>query len=265
MDIHNSNARSHSSKELHLLEDKLGGLGFKAKEAQVYLALLEFGTQPAAVIAKKVGHPKPTVLFILDRLVERQFVRKSHKGRTQYFYADPADMAEAFEEEMAQRSKVLEETLPLLKDFKNPFNSPPKVSFFEGIEGCQKAYRMMIESESQEAYEFGMHTDLEKMGKDFMARFINDRAGAGVFLHDICVDNEVHRRYKKIDAEQMRNQTLYDPKMGDLHSSIAVFDNKVLLLNLHQDAFAILIENKEVAETLKTIHRLAEEGTKGAQ
>lgn len=32
---------------------------------------------------------------------------------------------------------------------------------------------------------------------------------------------------------------------------------KVLLLNLYQDAFAILIENSQVAETLKTIHRIA--------
>ncbi len=45
--------------------------------------------------------------------------------------------------------------------------------------------------------------------------------------------------------------------MGDLYSSIAVFDDKVILLNLHRDAFAILIENHEVAETLKTIHKLA--------
>lgn len=58
------------------------------------------------------------------------------------------------------------------------------------------------------------------------------------------------------NKEQYRTIDFFSTKLGELHSSIAVFENKVLLLNLYQDAFAILIENREVAETLKTIHAL---------
>ena len=42
-----------------------------------------------------------------------------------------------------------------------------------------------------------------------------------------------------------------------LYSSITIFEDKVLLLNLFHDAFAILIDNKEVAESLRTIFKMS--------
>ncbi len=232
-------------------------LGFNEKEAKVYLALLEFGAQPASVIAKKTKMPKATVLFLFDRLVQWGVITKSKKGRTQVFYADPADLKRAKKKEMEEQEEALKKTLPLLKEFKNPFSSPPKISFFEGLEGCQKAYRLILESESKEVREFATHDDLEKMGAPFMQEFIRERAKRKVFMQDVCKDSPTHRYYKKRDKKDFRQSLLYPKKMGELYSSIAVFDDKVLLLNLHHDAFGILIENHEVAETLKTLHKLA--------
>lgn len=231
-------------------------LGFGTKEIEVYLALLEFGTQPASIIAKKTGYPKSTVLFLFENLLKKGYLRRSNRGRVQYFYADPADLQKAKKRQLEQEQETLKKAIPLLQEFKTPFSAEPKLTFYEGIEGCKKAYSTILESET-EVLEFGAHGDLErKLGTDFMDKFIATRAKNKVFLKAICQRDVIHKKLCKLDKKHQREIQFYPDGKGTLYSSIAIFENKVLVLNLYRDAFAILIENEEVAETLKTIFRL---------
>ncbi len=234
---------------------QLENLGFNSKEIDVYLALLEFGTQPASVIAKKTKIPRPTVLFLFENLVKKAYIRKTQRGRTQYFYADPEDLDVAKKLELQKATATLQEAIPLLKEFKNPFTSEPKVTFFEGLEGCRRAYSLLLESKT-EILEFAPHDDLLKMGDEFMEKFMKERARRKVFIRPICPRNPTHIHYKKLDKKHHRHIKMFSPKSGPIYSSIAIFEDKLLLLNLHQDYFAILIQNKEVAETLKTLHSM---------
>ncbi|OGJ51749.1 hypothetical protein A2335_03025 [Candidatus Peregrinibacteria bacterium RIFOXYB2_FULL_32_7] len=238
------------------MKNLLQKLGFNSKEINVYLALLEFGTQPASVIARKTNYPKSTVLFLFNNLIKQGYVRKSNKGRTQYFYVDPEDLKKAKEQELHEQQKILKKTIPLLKEFKTPFSSEPKVTFYEGIDGCKKAYLKLLESKT-EILEFGAHSDLvSKFGEEFMSEFINLRVKNKIYLKAISKKDKIHKKLSKFDKKHLRKIQFYDPKKGNLYSSIAIFENKVLLLNLYRDAFAIFIENDEVAETLKTIHKM---------
>jgi len=99
-----------------------------------------------------------------------------------------------------------------------------------------------------------------KFGEDFMNDFIAGRIKNKVFLKAISKKDEIHKELSKLDKKHLREIQFYPSEKGTLYSSIAIFENKVLLLNLYQDAFAIFIENKEVAETLKTIHKLQWKG-----
>lgn len=236
----------------------LKSLGFNTKEIDVYLALLEFGIQPASVIAKKTGYPKSTVLFLFDNLCKKGYIRKSKKGRVQYFYADPNDLKKAKEQQLELEKKMLGKAIPLLQEFKSPFTSEPKMTFFEGIDGCKKAYSLLLESKTQ-VLEFGAHGDLVgKFGMEFMDKFISKRAKNKVFLKAISKKDVIHKQLSKLDKKHLRKIKFYPQKEGILYSSIAIFEDKVLLLNLYKDAFAILIQNEEVSETLKTIFRICD-------
>lgn len=238
------------------MQEQLRTLGFSEKEAAAYCALLELGTQAASVIAKKTGFPKATVLFLFDNLCRRGYVRKSRKGRAQYFFADPDDLEAAKRAEIEIQENTLKKTVPLLKELKNPFTSPPKLTFFEGLDGCRKAYSLLLES-TTEIFEFGAHNDLLKLGRDFMRDFIRTRVKHGIMLHAICKKNPMNNDLHGRDAKERRRISLYPEKIGELYSSIVTFEDKTLLVNLYHDAFAILIQNREVAETLKTIYKLA--------
>lgn len=238
------------------MNEYLQQLGLNEKEIKVYLVLLEFGTQPASVIAKKSDLPRPTVLYICDRLLKINYIRKSQRGRAQYFYADPEDLKKSCLSHLDEQKNVLEKAIPLLQEYKNPFTSAPKVTFFEGIDGCRKVYLMLLESKT-EILEFAAHHDLLRLGEDFMNRFIRERSRRKLLLKAICIDTEMHRGYKKKNKPQWRDMKMFTSKNGEFYSSISIFDDKVLLLNLYQDAFGILIQSPQVAQTLKTVHELA--------
>ncbi len=228
-------------------------LGFSDKQADVYLALLEYGSQPASVIAKKTQFPKSSVLFLCEQLIEMGVLQKSQKGKTQYFYANPKELEKVKLQQLHEQSEVLKRTIPLLQEFKSPFSSEPKLNFFEGIAGCKKAYLQILESKT-EVLEFGVHSDLEaKFGLKFMDDFIAKRIQKNVKLKGIVNEDHAHKNLAKFNLSQLRQTKFVDDKIGTLYSSICIFDDKVLLLNLHNDAFAILIQSPQVSQTLKTI------------
>ena len=74
------------------MRQQLLNLGLSEKEVEVYLALLEFGTQPASVIARKIGLPRPTALFHCRQLFEKGYVRKTKQGKAQLFYVEIEDL-----------------------------------------------------------------------------------------------------------------------------------------------------------------------------
>lgn len=231
-------------------------LGFSEKDISIYLCLLEFGQCSASKIASKLRIPKATVLFILKNLVDRSYVQRSQKGRTQYFEAKPEDLKKHKQHELQEQKSSLESVIPLLEEFKTPYSSEPKVTFYEGIENCKKAYQLILDSKTT-VLEFGAHEDLVmRFGEKFMNNFITERAKRKVYLEAICSDSAISKSLKHIDDKQARHIHMFSQKDGQLYSSITIFDQKVLLLNLYYDAFAILIENQEVSATLKTIFQL---------
>ena len=235
-----------------MMDKLLAQLGFNDKEIKVYLTLLELGMVPAVNIAKKVELPKSTVLFLLDRLVAQGYVEKTQRSNTQYFFTDPEMLLEAKKKALTAESEALDKVVPLLSEMKNPYSSKPRVTFFEGVGGCKKMYRKMLDS-GDEILEFGIHKDLEdRFGADFMDTFIADRVERGLSLRAISSPNSVDTALSKLDPQHLREQRFLSADQ-DTYSSIAIYEGKVMLLNLRQDMFGILIESAEISQTLKTI------------
>ena len=238
------------------MRDRLIQLGFSTKEVDVYLAALELGNQAASTIARKTGYPKSTVLFLLNGLVEQGYVQRSQQGRVQYFFCDPRDLLQRKKEALAKQREALEEVVPLLEEYKSPYSSQPRVTFYEGIEGCRKVYSKLLES-TTDILEFGAHEDLvNRLGSGYMDEFIAKRKKKKIFLRAISQDSPIEQDLIKLDKKQCREIQLFPDHKGKLYSSIAIYENKVLLLSLFHDAFGILIENKEVADTMRTIFEL---------
>lgn len=235
------------------MNDYLQTLGFSEKETKVYLALVELGMQAGSTIARTTGLSKSTVLFLLDGLAKRGIVQKSHRGKVQYYFADPKDLMITEQTVLKGKTEALNKIIPLLTELKSPFSALPKVTFFEGIEGCRKIYWQLLDSKT-EILEFGVHSDLvQKFGEKFMNEFIEERVKRKLFLRALAQEDPIEKILQNLDKKQCREIRLFSGEFGRLYSSVAIFEEKVLLLNLFRDAFGILIENPEFSKTMRTI------------
>jgi HTH-type transcriptional regulator, sugar sensing transcriptional regulator len=239
------------------MEELLTQIGLHNKEQRCFLALLEFGQQPGSVVAKKLGMPKATVLFTLNGLVERGFVLMSKRGKTQYYYTDAEILEKAKANQIEGEKRALNRLTPLLKEYKNPLTSPPKVTFFEGAQACKEAYSDLLNSKT-EILEFTTHDDLvDKFGEKWMDDFVHERAKRNIFIKSMCNDTETDRSMEPLDEEQCRKTSFIPGQEGMMYSCISLYDDRLLMMNLSGDCFGILIQNAAIVETMKVVHGLA--------
>lgn len=130
------------SEENNDLKNLLLGIGLKAKEADVYLAILALGQGTASKIARKAHIVRTTAYDILSSLFEKGLVTLTGKEPKQEYVAESPDNLKIYiENELAKKKTDLEEVknilLPQLKSIHNT-GSRPKVMFYEGVEGMEK-------------------------------------------------------------------------------------------------------------------------------
>lgn len=108
-------------------------------------------------------------------------------------------------------------------------------------------------------YEFWAHKDLvTAFWQEFMDDFIGKRLEKNIFCDSIWSDWDIEVELQKKDSQHYRKLSIFPSEVfWKIHSSIAVFDNKVLILNLNNTATGVLIENNEFSETMKTIFIIA--------
>ena len=88
---------------------ELEKLGFSGHDAQVYLALVLFGTATANPIISKTGLHRSIIYTSLDRLVARKLVEvKEIKGKKTFSAVAPSLLVEEFEEKRRVAEEVAE-------------------------------------------------------------------------------------------------------------------------------------------------------------
>ena len=235
--------------------NNLQELWFSQKETEVFLYLVEYGVSSASEIAKKLWYPKSSINFIADTLWEQWFLKKSFRKNTGYYEAD-IDMLEGFiEKEVQLRQAVLKNMIPEFREKNKNVLIKPKIVFFDGKELCMNAYKELLQVKEKRFYEFGAHKDLvDAFGEDFMDSFIANRVRTQVFCESIGSAWEVEREIQKQDHEHLRKLDIFSLEYGEISSSIAIYDDKVLILNLKWWVYSwVRVENQSFAQTLKTI------------
>jgi len=91
-----------------------------------------------------------------------------------------------------------------------------------------------------------------------MNNFIKLRIQNNLICNAISNNWEVEKRFNNKDKEEFRKLDLFDENIfWKIHSTIAIYDNKVLILNLNWKNSWVLIENKDFYETMKTVFLIA--------
>lgn len=248
-----------------MLEKELQAIGLNEKESKVYLASLELGQATVQDIAKKASVNRATAYFVIEALMKMGLMSSFHKGKKQYFIAaDPDRLIEILEQEkvtIENRAKGLKKLLPQLQSINNKQKDRPVVKYYEGKEGI-----------------LAMIEEFTKLATGTVSMAYSVDAVDKVFSKE----ERTKARSKRIQ-KKVKTKVIYTYKDGILENTpdgerrkvplekfpitcdIAVYDNKIRIASLGNRLVGIVIEDKEIAESIRAILDLAWEAAEKYQ
>jgi len=245
------------------LRHVLSTFGLNPNEADVYLALLELGTRPASVIAKRAKLKRANTYNVLASLSEKGIVQEFEKSGVRHFSCSPprnlTALLEKREQELKQSKILLEKALPNLEKLQNPLSTPPKVRFYQGINGITELLAETLTEPRDTIYSFidpsvflTHSPELKKMFKDY----IDARIKRGVWLHGIVpYSKEMESEVKRSGNKERGKRKIKLLENLDCPTETIIFGDKVAIVSVENVQIGILIEDKGVATSLRSIHQ----------
>lgn len=248
-----------------MLERDLIEIGLNEKEAKVYLSSLELGQSTVQDIAKKAGVNRATTYFVIESLMKSGLMSSFHKGKKQYFVAaDPDRLLEVLAQEknsIEKREQSLKKLLPQLQTINNKQKDRPLVRYYEGKEG--------LISMSEELIKYAKGEILMAYSKDAVDELFDDK--------------ERKRARERRLKNKVNSKAIYTYKNGILESTpdgerrkipddkfplscdIAIYGDYVRIASLGKRLIGIVINDKEIADSIRSIFELAWEASEKYQ
>lgn len=224
-------------------------LGLDEAQTKVYLAALELGQGTMQDLARKSGVKRTSIYNFIENLIQKRLIATSKKrGRTLYSAIHPQQLVEIEK----SRLEELNRTLPELLAIYNKPTTKPRVTFYEGIDGIKEVlFDMLKEKQPVSAF-----SDFKQMAESFGDYYFDvfppERARRKIISRNIVPDTPKARELAEKDARYLRETKFL--KVPDLKTEINIYGNKVALNSYSSTPpFAVIIEDQNIAETLRTV------------
>ncbi len=239
---------------------ELINLGLTEKESKVYLASLKLGKSAVQKIATTSKVNRATTYVIIENLMEKGLMSSYTEGKKQFFIAEsPEKLSLLFREqqmEIQKKQEYLDKILPELKSLKQEDNEGPVVRYYKGKEGIIKMLQEFSEIKKEETVILAYSVDSTNafFSKEETKKWIEKRKNQKQKTKAIYTfkDGEIpvfkNNKVKKVPLNKY-----------PITSDIAVYNNKIRMASLN-NKIGLIIEDKEMAQTMKAILALAWEG-----
>ena len=235
---------------------ELVNLGLSEKEAKVYLAALELGRSAVQKIAQKAEVNRATTYVILESLMKKGLVSSYTEGKKQFFVAEaPEKLSLLFREQeinLKRKQEYLDNILPELKSVKPQEKNKPTVRYFEGKEGMRAIAEELFITKHDEnirmiySYDLLLKMFSEKEITEMRKKRQSQKVSARIITND-------EQNKLKTDAEVLK----LIAKDHEITSDIAIFGEKIRIVTQKGEPSGLIIENKEISNTLKILFDLA--------
>lgn len=223
-------------------------LGLSEQEASVYLAALELGEATVQELSRKSGVKRTSIYNFIDSLKERQILQETKRKRRSVFSAaHPHQLLELEKLKLHE----FERAMPELLAINNRSLRKPRVTFYEDINGIKEVYNNMLKYKQPIICFSDQKHMWPTLGQEYCEYFPPERARRGIPLRMIATDTAENRKYAQQDKVLAR-ETRFISGERDFRTEINVYGNSVILASFRSvPPFAVLIEDKDIAETLR--------------
>jgi len=226
------------------IHEMLKEIGLTESETRVYLALLEQGASHAGRISRKTGIHRRNVYDITERLIKKGLVGYIVKNNRKVFEAvNP----EKFLDKLKERERTFEENLSELKALYNGTKEKQETNFYTGREGLKTIFQDQLEQNKEVLIIGASHAAFEVL--PFYFKWY-----------------DIDRKKKRIKARIIASEPLkkkiplaeihYLPQKYASPLAINIYKDKVAIILWKKEPLAVVIKNKEIAESYRKYFEL---------
>lgn len=228
-------------------------IGLTDNEIKIYVTLLKIGLSTAYELSKKTGIYRVHVYDKLEQLMDKGLATHVYKGAKKHFQATPPEKIKQYLEDkkriLEQQEKEVDAILPELQAMTKLPREDTKVEVFQGKEGLKYFLKDIIkikrevlitgidDAKYQEALPVFMKQYFRDMRKNKIKERVITLKKKGVYLFDKNISPTTDYRFLK--AEQFNPTNTF------------VYGGKVVIVSWGTPVTAIMIQNKEIAETYR--------------
>lgn len=235
------------------MEEELKLLGLNNIDIKVFLTLLELGESSASEIAHKAEIPRTSIYDILERLEDEGLANHIIKDFRKYFSASEP---ESIVKDLEYKKNKIKEILPELEKIKNSTpEEKTKTEVYEGKKGIQSILNSILEE--KEIFVIGASRKTQEVLPYFIDIWHKERMKRKIKVKIIYNDSEnIKRELRKPEIKKLLG-TKTNWEYRFLHTDYlspvmtVIFGSKVALINWVKTPSAIIIQNKDIAETYK--------------
>jgi HTH-type transcriptional regulator, sugar sensing transcriptional regulator len=229
------------------ISQDLEALGFTKNEVRVYLTLLRIGSTMAGRLAREAGLERTSAYNALNRLVNEGVVSYVIESRKKVFHAsDPQKIIDMFKEKEARAERLVPKIVALRK-FEREREHILK---FRGYAGVKTVFNDIINNckEGEEYLIFGSENQLSTRMPEF-AQILVSRKDKKKLRARILLKESMKGTGKKMSEY---TKVRFVPKTWRSLVNINVYGSKVALFLWSETPEAIIIDNKDAADTFRS-------------
>ncbi|MEI6144344.1 MAG: helix-turn-helix domain-containing protein [Candidatus Berkelbacteria bacterium] len=233
--------------------------GLSAKEAAVYLALLELGSASVSEVAQKAKINRTTAYDILEYLITYGLVSRVGDKKTKHYAAENPELLISYLEkkskEFTEKAESAKNILPELKGMYNLTPRQPKVKYFEGDEGIIAMYEDSLRAKTGILSWLDIKVTLD-FSADYFPGYYKRRTAKGVHIKAIVNDDPIARDYIERDDQELREIRVVPKEMMMNTPECYIYDDKVSFMSV-RERFGVMIESKDIADAQRKLYELA--------
>jgi sugar-specific transcriptional regulator TrmB len=232
--------------------------GLSPEQSEIYLSLIEHGSQTAIGISKTTKVKRTYVYKICQELAHQNLINIEQKSRTTFFTPlSPNIILNKLSEKKSQIESAqigLNSLLPSLLSKFRLIDEKPIITYYEGIEGIKKVYLDTL-SENKPILAL---VETSKVDPDvyqwITQTYAPERIKHQISVKAIVTTGTKTEKYTNLDKAELRQTKVISNDKFPFEHEINIYGNKIALINHHKNSqlIGIIIDNSQIATTFRS-------------
>jgi sugar-specific transcriptional regulator TrmB len=238
-------------------------LGLSEEQARIYLLLLEQSGLEARKISLKNGISRTLCYKILDDMINLGVIyREDSIGKVaQFFASSPSKLNEIINKQKEQLN-ILEASFNAISGALNSeWNRTwgrPSISIYEGVEGIQKIYDGILNSNTKQIYVISSPLDKDDEVKEIIRNQIIKQARRGIKTKAITPLHDGFASATRIeeDEKHLIQRKKIDQSTLPIPAQIIISNDTVSITNFKDNINNFILHSPKAAESLRLVFEL---------